>query len=347
MQTKRYIKIFLSVLIALFLYLVFSRYDLSNLVDRSFLKSEIMSKGVLAPVFFVFMYVVITVLFVPASPMSILSGVLFGPFWGGVYVIFGAGIGSFLSFLLARYLARDLIKKMLVRWNNKFDQYDDRLKKHGFLTMLFLRITPIFPFNVLNYLAGLTKIRLRDYLWATLIGMIPGIFAFTYLGSGLIEFSPKSLSISLLLFLILALIGYLIQKTRRLGKNEYDLIVIGAGAAGLNIASFMNRAGFKVLLIDKSEKDFGGDCLNKGCIPSKAMLYLSRAVRLSKKLEKYGLKSKVNLSMAEVSRYIQSKIKAVKKHENPKLFSKKGVDVRFGSAKFVGKNQLKLNGREY
>jgi len=127
----------------------------------------------------------------------------------------------------------------------------------------------------------------------------------------------------------------------------YDIIAVGAGSGGLNIAGFMNKAGFEVLLIDKSDKNIGGDCLNFGCVPSKALIHIAKIIHNAKLSEEFGLSVKGNLNMEKVIEYIKQKQDIIREHENARWFRKQGMDVELGEAEFVGKNRIKVNGKTY
>jgi len=127
-------------------------------------------------------------------------------------------------------------------------------------------------------------------------------------------------------------------------KHFHDIIVIGAGSGGLNIASFMNKAGFRVLLIDKSDKSIGGDCLNFGCVPSKALIHISRLMHNQKKARKFMHSDSLSpeIDIEKVTGYIKSKQEIIRKHENAEYFRKQGIDVTLGVAKFTGKNTISV-----
>jgi len=137
------------------------------------------------------------------------------------------------------------------------------------------------------------------------------------------------------------------QDFSRSNKSTYDIICIGAGSGGLNVAGFMNKAGFNVLLIDKSDKHIGGDCLNFGCIPSKTLIEASKLVASAKEAQKYGIKITGKVNLKKVSDHINKKKEQIREHENAAHFQKKGIDVVLGLAKFTGKNSITVNGKEY
>lgn len=128
---------------------------------------------------------------------------------------------------------------------------------------------------------------------------------------------------------------------------KYDIAIIGAGSGGLNIASFMNKAGFNVLLIDKTDKDIGGDCLNYGCILSKSLIHISKIIHNAKQAKEFDIKIKGKLNIKKVTQYIKEKQNIIKKHENAEYFRKKGIKIVLGKAKFASKNSIIVNNKEY
>jgi pyruvate/2-oxoglutarate dehydrogenase complex dihydrolipoamide dehydrogenase (E3) component len=131
-------------------------------------------------------------------------------------------------------------------------------------------------------------------------------------------------------------------------KNKmFDVIVIGAGAAGLNIAGFMNRVGFRVLLIDKSDRNIGGDCLNYGCVPSKALIHVARVVRNAREAHAFGLRAEGGVEMEKVRDFIQGGQEEIRVRENADYFRGLGMTVVLGEARFSGKNTVEVNGETY
>ena len=127
--------------------------------------------------------------------------------------------------------------------------------------------------------------------------------------------------------------------------DVYDIIIIGAGSGGLNIASFMNRVGFKVLLIDKSDKNIGGDCLNYGCVPSKALIHIAKLSHDAKEIQRF-LKTKQNtaeIDLSLVANYVNQKKEVIRVNENAEYFRNKGMDVELGVAKFHSKDTVVVN----
>jgi uncharacterized membrane protein YdjX (TVP38/TMEM64 family) len=148
----------------------------SAMLDR------IRGMGALAPVLFIILYVVAAILFIPGSVLTIGGGVLFGLLWGSIYVSIGATLGATGAFLVGRYLARDWVRRQL-EGNRKFAAIDQAVGREGWKIVLMTRLSPVFPFNLLNYAFGLTAVTLRDYVIATWVGIMPASVLFVYLGS--------------------------------------------------------------------------------------------------------------------------------------------------------------------
>jgi pyruvate/2-oxoglutarate dehydrogenase complex dihydrolipoamide dehydrogenase (E3) component len=127
----------------------------------------------------------------------------------------------------------------------------------------------------------------------------------------------------------------------------YDIIIIGAGSGGLNIAVFMVKSGFRVLLVDKDEKNIGGDCLNRGCIPSKSLIHIAREVEIARNVEKYGITGMGYVDFPAVMKSINEKIETIRMHENSQYFKNMGIEVVLGEAKLSGKQEVIVNGKVY
>ncbi|MBD1877961.1 TVP38/TMEM64 family protein [Coleofasciculus sp. FACHB-T130] len=139
------------------------------------------SLGFWAPLTFIVLYILATVLFIPGSILTLGAGVVFGVILGSIYVFIGATLGAAAAFLVGRYLARGWVSKQIEN-NPKFKVIDQAVAKEGFKIVLLTRLSPIFPFNLLNYSFGITQVSLKDYFLAS-IGMIPGTIMYVYIGS--------------------------------------------------------------------------------------------------------------------------------------------------------------------
>jgi uncharacterized membrane protein YdjX (TVP38/TMEM64 family) len=138
--------------------------------------------GPLAPVAFIAIYIAACVLFLPGSILTIGAGVIFGVVRGTIYVSIAATLGATAAFLVGRYLARDWVARK-IEGNPKFKAIDEAVGREGWKIVLLTRLSPVFPFNLLNYAYGLTRVTLRDYVFASWAGMIPGTILYVYIGS--------------------------------------------------------------------------------------------------------------------------------------------------------------------
>ncbi|MBW2998598.1 TVP38/TMEM64 family protein [Candidatus Woesearchaeota archaeon] len=193
-------------LIFLILAIILGKFTSSSeFLNREYLQSYILSFGILAPIVFILVYILATIFFFPGTPLSIVAGIVFGGIKGTIYTIIGASIGAILAFYIARILGRDYVDSLLKNKFKKLDKYDVKLKENGFLTTLFLRLVPLFPFNGLNFALGVTKVKAGDFFIATLIGIIPGSYILVNIGDASNMFSLRLL-ILILAFVCLALI---------------------------------------------------------------------------------------------------------------------------------------------
>lgn len=154
--------------------------DLPGFLTRSL--SWVENLGPIGPIVFIFVYVLATVFFVPGSALTLGAGAIFGVLAGSIYVSIAATLGATAAFLIGRYLARDWVARR-TEGNPKFKAIDEAVAREGWKIVGLVRLSPVFPFNVLNYAFGVTRVSLRDYFWASWIGMIPGTVMYVYLGS--------------------------------------------------------------------------------------------------------------------------------------------------------------------
>jgi uncharacterized membrane protein YdjX (TVP38/TMEM64 family) len=172
--------IFLTAVIVTVKILGVSRY-----LEQQTLRTWIESYGALAPIVYMLFYAVAPVFFLPGLPITIVGGILFGPLWGVIYTITGSTAGTCLAFLVSRYLAREWIEGKLKspRWR----RLDEGVEKHGWKVVAFTRLIPLFPFNLLNYAFGLTKIGFKQYAMTTFFCMLPACIAFIVFSSSLLD----------------------------------------------------------------------------------------------------------------------------------------------------------------
>jgi len=215
------------------------------------LQGWMQNSGVAAPLIFMALYAAATVLFLPGSVLTITGGALFGPVWGTFYSLTGATLGATLAFLVARYLASDWVAR---KAGGRLKQLIEGVEKESWHFIAFVRLVPLFPFNLLNYALGLTRIKLSHFIVTSYICMLPGAIAFTYLGYAGREAaagSAGSIQKGLLALGLLAMIVFLPRLIRRM-----------RGAPMLGVEELKNKldAGEDLLVLDvRGAQDFCGE----------------------------------------------------------------------------------------
>ena len=237
-----------------------------------------------ASALFFAVYVTVTGLSIPgAAVLTLVAGAMFGLLWGTVIVSFASTIGASLAFLAARFLLRDSVQ---ARFGERLTTINRGIEKDGSFYLFTLRLVPAFPFFMINLAMGLTPIPLRTFFWVSQIGMLAGTIVYVNAGTQLanIESAAGILSPSVLAsFVLLGLFPLLARKAidfvrarkvfegwHRPKAFDRNLIVIGAGSAGLVTAYIAAAVRAKVTLVERHR--MGGDCLNTGCVPSKALI---------------------------------------------------------------------------
>ncbi len=167
--------------------------------------------GVWAALIFIIIYALAPLLFIPGSILTLAAGTLFGPIFGTLYVVIGSNLGANVVFGVGRYLGEDVRKK--ISGTKRIEEWDDKIKKNGFLTVLYSRLIPLFPYNLLNWSLSLTSVKWRDHFFATLLGMLPGIFAYVFLGDALTDIGSQQFWYAILLFVIIAVVPIIIKKS--------------------------------------------------------------------------------------------------------------------------------------
>lgn len=217
---KSLIKILITVAVVTAVYLVLRSYGVTDdirLENVPKIKTWVTSFGAIAPFVYMGLYLVSTVFFLPGSPVTILAGFVFGPVWGIFYASVASIISVSVAFLIARYVARDLVESW-VQDNAQFRKIDTQVEEQGWRILMFTRLVPIFPFNLQNYAYGLTSIRFSTYVLVSAIFMLPGTAAFVQLGGAFVSGEGNIwktllyLGIAGVLMLLLSLIPRLLRK---------------------------------------------------------------------------------------------------------------------------------------
>lgn len=180
-----------------------------HLTDLESVRTFILSFGILAPVIYIIMFTLVPLTLFPDAILAISAGTIFGVFWGSVYTMIGALCGAALSFSIARYLGRDWVMKLI---HHKAQWFEEGVEKQGFLIILVLRLVPLIPFDIISYGAGLSKIKFKDFIVASLIGIIPGVVIYVNLGDKALDVHSPSFIISIALLIGLFSISYLFKK---------------------------------------------------------------------------------------------------------------------------------------
>lgn len=343
----------------------FFYFDLHQLLTLDGLKSGLVqfeewraASPLLVGGAFLLLYVVVTALSLPgAAIMTLAAGALFGLAWGTLIVSFASSIGATLAFLVSRYLLQDTVQK---RFGDRLKAINEGIEREGAFYLFTLRLVPIFPFFLINLLMGLTTIRALTFYWVSQVGMFAGTLVYVNAGTqlGQLESLSGILSPSLLLSFVLLGVFPLIAKkivdvvkARRVYAEftkpksfDRNLIVIGAGAGGLVSAYIAATVKAKVTLIEANK--MGGDCLNYGCIPSKALIKSAKVAHQMRHAENYGLNSsEPTFSFKKVMQRIHDVIAKIEPHDSVERYSKMGVDVVQGYAKLIDPwtVEIKLN----
>jgi uncharacterized membrane protein YdjX (TVP38/TMEM64 family) len=170
--------------------------------DPKLVKVEVLRWGLWGPVVFMVLYAVGPSFLVPGAVMTIAGGLAFGTAWGSLYSLIGGDAGALIAFAAGRFLGKSFVEQIV---GERFQSMLQKIAKHGFQIIFYLRMVPVIPYNALNLLAGASPIAFRDYFWATMIGMVPGTILFAFLGDAL--WHPLSPKFLLALVLIAASVG--------------------------------------------------------------------------------------------------------------------------------------------
>ncbi|WP_165735600.1 bifunctional TVP38/TMEM64 family protein/FAD-dependent oxidoreductase [Pseudoalteromonas sp. C8] len=307
---------------------------------------------------FFLLYVVVTALSLPgAAILTLAAGALFGLVEGLLVASFASTIGATLAFLVSRYLLRDTIKQ---RFPERLAAIDAGVEKEGGFYLFTLRLVPVFPFFLINLLMGVTSIKSWTYYWVSQAGMLAGTFVFVNAGTQLAQIDSLSGILSFNLILSFALLGIFpfiakgilnVFKKRRVYKNytkpkkfDRNMIVIGAGAGGLVTSYIAAAVKAKVTLIEAGE--MGGDCLNYGCVPSKAVIKSAKIAEQIRHGENYGLENATpQFSFKKVMARVHKVIADVAPHDSVERYTDLGVDVVKGYGKLIDPwtVEIKLN----
>ena len=295
-------------------------------------------------------YVAVAALSLPgAAIMTLMGGAIFGFSKGLVLVSFASAIGATLAFLSSRFLLRDWVQ---AKFGERLKPINEGVAKDGPFYLFALRLVPLFPFFVVNLVMGLTTIKTWPFYWVSQLGMLAGTAVFVNAGTQLAQISSLKGIISPAILGSFALLGIFPIIAKKIldvlkGRKVYarftsvkpksfdrNVIVIGAGSAGLVSSYIAAAVKAKVTLIEKHK--MGGDCLNTGCVPSKALIKSAKLLSNMKRAEEFGFKSaSAEWNFADVMERVQRVIREVEPHDSIERYSQLGVECLTGSAKIV------------
>lgn len=171
------------------------------------LKLYILENPSQAGIYLIVAKIVGAMLFFPGAPLTLLAGATLGTFKGSIVSIIGNSLGAIFAFYISRYLLQDMVQSKLLIKYPKINDYDKKLSSNGLVTVIILRLIPLFPFNALNYVLGVTRVKTKDYILGTVIGIIPGTIAFVYFGEALVMLSIVHITLAIIIIVVLIYIG--------------------------------------------------------------------------------------------------------------------------------------------
>lgn len=361
-MNKKKLFVMVGILVAILAFFIF---DLGQFFTLEYLKQQqsnindyYQAQPSLTALIYFVVYIAVTALSLPgAAVMTLFGGAIFGLGAGLVIVSFASTIGATLAFLVSRFLLRDSVQQ---RFGDNLKNINQGIEKEGPFYLFTLRLVPAFPFFVINLVMGLTKLPARTFFWVSQLGMLPGTIVFVNAGKQLSEINSLAgiLSPGLIFsFVILGIFPLVAKKAidainaRKVYKKwtkperfEYDMVVIGAGAGGLVSAYIASAVKAKVALIEKHK--MGGDCLNTGCVPSKALIRSAKFLSHQTRSKEFGIaKAEASFNFAEVMERVQSVITKIEPHDSVERYTDLGVECLQGEATITSPFTVEVDGQ--
>lgn len=344
---------------------LFIFYDVGQFLSLDYLKAEqdafvayVEQNPIIAALIAFCIYVVAAAASLPgAAIMTLGIGAIFGFWWGLLIVSFASSIGATLAMLVARFILRDQVQRRFSRYLKGINK---GVEREGAFYLFTLRLVPVIPFFVINLAMGLTKIEAPLFYIVSQVGMLAGTIVFVNAGTQLAHIDSLSdvLSVELLLsFVLLGLFPLIAKKlvdyvrARKALKNwdrpavfDRDVIVIGAGSGGLVASLIAATVKARVTLIEKDK--MGGDCLNTGCVPSKALIRSAKLASDMKRGASFGFSNmQVDFNFSEVMERVQRVIRQIEPHDSVERFESLGVDVEIGAGEILSPYLVRVNNK--
>ncbi len=360
MQNRKLLIVVLVALIAAFFI-----FDVGRFFSLDYLKSEqaaldalYANKPLTVIAVFFLGYIAVTALSLPgAAILTLAAGAQFGLLLGTLIVSFASSIGATLAFLVSRYLLRDTIER---RFGDKLKTFNNNIEKDGAFYLFTVRLVPVFPFFLVNLVMGLTRLKTGIFYIVSQIGMLAGTLVFVNAGTQLAKIDSLAGILSPGLIFSFALLGIfpLIAKKivdmikakkvyegfTRPTKFDHDIVVLGAGSGGLVTSYIGAVVKAKVTLIEKHQ--MGGDCLNTGCVPSKALIRSGKLMHNIRHSEKYGVQdASGTVDFAKTMQRVHEVIAKIEPHDSVERYTKLGVNVIQGEGKITGPWTVDVNGQ--
>ena len=306
------------------------------------------------------LYIIVTALSLPgAAVMTLAAGALFGFGVGLVTVSFASTIGATLAFLASRLIVGDYIQD---KYGSRLRTINEGFRKDGEFYLLSIRLVPLFPFFLVNLLMGLTPISIISYFIISQIGMLPGTAVYIFAGTQLADLDSIAGIMSpgiIAAFTLLATFPLIAKKVLRAHKDnkimgkfdkpksfDYNVMVIGAGSGGLVSAYIAAAVKAKVALVEADK--MGGDCLNTGCVPSKALIRSAKFVHDANRGNDFGMsRSSAVPNIKKIMARVKRVIKAIEPHDSIERYSSLGVDCIKGSAMIIDPYHVEVNKQVY
>lgn len=361
-MNKKRLLLLIAVMTLISLWFVFDLgqyFTLEQAKQKQFaLQDTIAEYPLLSSLSYFVVYIAVTALSLPgAAIMTLLGAALFGFWWSLILVSFASSIGATLAFLFSRFILRDWVQS---KFGRHLAPINEGIRKDGAFYLFTLRLIPIFPFFIINLLMGLTPLSTAKYYIVSQLGMLAGtvvyINAGTQLGkietlSGIVS-TPVLVSLVLLgLFPLLAKFTMKIVNQRRVYAHwqrpqsfDQNMLVIGAGAGGLVSSYIAAAVKAKVTLIEREK--MGGDCLNTGCVPSKALIRAAHAMAEISRAKEFGITtSKATVNFEQVMARVHNVIAKVEPHDSIERYSQLGVNCISGAANIISPWEVEVNGK--
>ncbi len=343
----------------------FFYFDLSRFLTFEALKTQrdalsglVSSHPVAMMSAFFAIYVAMAALSIPgAGILTLAGGALFGLTTGTLLVSFSSSIGALLAFWGARFMFRDVVAR---KFGSRLKSIEQGVEKDGAFYLLTLRLVPAVPFFVVNLLMGLTNIKSSTYYGFSQIGMLPGTLAYVYAGTQIARIDSVGDIVSpglIAAFAVIGLMPIILRKVsnglaarkvyrghRKPKRFDYNMIAIGAGSAGLVSTYIGSAVKAKVALIEKHK--MGGDCLNTGCVPSKALIRSAKLMHEAKHSRDYGIaKVETELNFPDVMDRVAEVIAKIEPHDSVERYTQLGVHCIQGNARLVSPWEVEVDGK--